>query len=82
MMPAETNRMVNPPKLKAAAIGGKAVVSFLSRTNKNYQLLFKSQLTDTTWIQVGSVIPGNSLTLSITNTPSGGAGFYRLQTTY
>ena len=82
LMPAEINRMVNPPKLKAAAIGGKAVVSFLSRTNKNYQLLFKSQLTDTTWIPVGSVIPGNSLTLSITNTPSGGAGFYRLQTTY
>ncbi len=79
MMPAETNRPVNPPKLKAAALDGKVVVSFLSRTNKNYQLLFKSQLLDATWTPVGLIIPGNSLILSVTNTPSGDSGFYRLQ---
>ena len=79
MMPAETNRPVNPPKLKAAALDGKVVVSFLSRTNKNYQLLFKSQLLDATWTPVGLIIPGNSLILSDTNTPSGDSGFYRLQ---
>jgi hypothetical protein len=81
LMPAETTLPVNPPKLKAAVGGSGLVVSFLSRTNTTYQLLFKANLTDASWTPMGSALSGNSFTESITNEAGGDSGFYRLQTT-
>ncbi|HEY4417662.1 MAG TPA: hypothetical protein VGO57_18365 [Verrucomicrobiae bacterium] len=80
LLPADTTLPVNPPHLKAAVNGANVIVSFLSRTNTTYQLLFKANLTDPTWTPVGSVISGNSLNVSATNAISGDSGFYRLQT--
>lgn len=80
LLPADTTLPINPPNLKASVIGTNLSVSFLSRTNTTYQLLFKTNLTDSNWMPVGSVVSGNSLIESFTNSINGSSGFYRLQT--
>jgi hypothetical protein len=60
--------------------GTNLVFSFPSVTNFNYQLVYKTKLTDTTWLPIGSVIGGNNSTQTlsspIVNAPR---RFYRVQ---
>ena len=60
--------------------GTNLVFSFPSVTNFNYQLQYKTNLTDKNWIPVGSVIGGNNnnqtISNAVINVPS---RFYRVQ---
>jgi hypothetical protein len=63
----------------AAANGTNTRLSFPTQTGFNYQVQYKTNLTDANWIPVGAIVPGNDATQSIDVPASGNSGFYRVQ---
>ena len=59
--------------------GGTITVSFPTQNGSNYQLLYKDNLTDATWIPLGSPVAGNGSVESINQPASGTKRFYRVQ---
>jgi hypothetical protein len=54
-------------------------LSFLTQLGFNYQVEYKTNLTDPGWISVGSLVPGNG-GLQSTDVPATDQnGFYRVQ---
>ncbi len=65
--------------VNAVANGTNTTLSFPTRAGFNYQVQYKTNLTDANWIPVGAIVPGNDTTQSI-DVPAGGPnGFYRVQ---
>ena len=62
----------------AAHIGTNVVVSFPTLTGWNYQVQYKTNLTDPVWNVVGTV-PGNNGTQSVDDPALNGTRFYRVQ---
>lgn len=69
----------NPVMMSALLGAGQTnlVFSFPTQSGYNYQLLYKTNLTDPTWLPLNSV-PGNGTTESVTNAITGGSRFFRL----
>lgn len=75
------NYMMLVPVLQTTATesGTNLVVTFPTLTGFNYQLVYKANLTDPSWVPVGSPLPGNGASQSVTNPITGTSRFYRLQ---
>jgi hypothetical protein len=54
-------------------------ISFASSRARYYDLCFKSNLNDSTWTVMGSRMPGNDGTISVTNTGSETTGYWNLR---
>jgi len=66
--------------LTATISGGDIHISFLTKTGSNYQLQYKNNLTDASWISLGSPISGNGAVQSVDDPLAGNSHrFYRVQ---
>ncbi len=60
--------------------GTGATITWQAVSGRNYQVLYKSALSDAAWTPVGPSIPGSGATASYTDTSAGGsARYYRVQ---
>jgi len=59
--------------------GTNIVVSFQTMSGFNYQVQYKTNLTDPSWNSLGSPLPGNNGLQSVTNPATSGSRFYRVQ---
>lgn len=59
--------------------GPAVILTWPSVSGHTYQVQSKSALTDSTWSDLGSTIPGTGSPLSFTNSVGEGANFYRVQ---
>lgn len=75
------NFLMLTPVFTANAIhsGTNVVVSFQTMTGFNYQVQYKTNLTDPAWISLGSPVSGNNALQSVTNAAGSGSGFFRVQ---
>jgi hypothetical protein len=64
--------------LKANVIGTNLVVSFPAQSGFNYEIEYKTNLTDAQWNLLGSSVHGNDVMMSVTNPIAGQASFYRV----
>ncbi len=55
------------------------LISFLTRSGFNYQLQYKNNLTDATWISIGNPVSGNDSIQSVGDLVSENSCFYRAQ---
>ncbi len=62
-----------------AQVGNNVVVKFPTTTGFKYQLQYKTNLTDPTWLPVGSPVPGNNGTQTVSDAINLGPRFYRVQ---
>ena len=67
------------PELSLSLAGGKATLSFLTRSGTTYQVQYKTSLTDLSWSALGSAISGNGSVQSVQDPISGTGRFYRVQ---
>ena len=58
---------------------GSIVIGFPTQIGSNYQLLYKNNLTDSSWTAVGSPVAGTGSVESISQPVSGASRFYRVQ---
>jgi hypothetical protein len=58
---------------------GSIVIAFPTQIGSNYQLLYKNNLTDSSWTAVGSPVAGTGSVESISQPVSGASRFYRVQ---
>jgi hypothetical protein len=65
--------------LRAALSGGNIVISFPTQTGLNYQVLFKTHLSDATWTPLGSPVAGNGLVQSVQYSAAGAGRFYKVK---
>jgi hyaluronate lyase len=75
------NFLMLTPVLNVSAVanGTNTTLSFLTQAGFNYQIQYKTNLTDTDWIPVGAPVSGNGAMQS-TDVPNGNpSGFYRVQ---
>lgn len=75
------NYLMLVPVFAASAVsnGTNVMLSFPTQLGFNYQVQYKTNLTDTNWISVGTIVPGNGA-LRSTNLPATNqSGFYRVQ---
>jgi hypothetical protein len=71
--------MLVPVMSEGVALSGtNVVISFPSLIGWNYQVQYKTNLTDPTWNVVGTV-PGNNGTQSVPDPATGKSRFYRVQ---
>jgi hypothetical protein len=63
----------------AAQSGTNLVVTFPTLTGFNYQVQYKTNLTDPTWLSLGSPIVGNNGNKSVSDPDNKGTRFYRVQ---
>ena len=72
-----------PQLLSIAASGGNHIITTTGILNAKYRLRFTNLLTNgvnaTNWTAVGSTVRSGWNTVSLTNTPSGSAGFYAVE---
>jgi hypothetical protein len=75
------NYMMLVPTMTATAahVGTNVVISFPSLSGWNYQVQFKTNLTDPTWLPVGAAVPGNNGTQSVSDPILNSSRFYRVQ---
>jgi hypothetical protein len=65
--------------IRATQSGGNAVISFPAQAGFNYQVEYKTNITDATWISLGSARPGFNGTMSVNDPATAGTRFYRVQ---
>jgi len=65
--------------LTATISGGNINISFPTQNGSSYQLLYKNNLTDLSWIPIGSPVPGNGSVQSVGDTVGLSSRFYRVQ---
>jgi Carbohydrate binding module (family 6) len=65
--------------LSASISGGNIHISFPTQTGSNYQLLYKTHLSDASWTTLGSPVSGNNAVQSVSDTVGGSSRFYRVQ---
>ena len=66
-------------KLKAALSGGNIIISFPTQTGFNYQVLYKTHLSDANWTPLGSPVAGNGSVQSVPDSAAGASRFYKVQ---
>ena len=67
------------PAIKASVSGSSAVLSFPTLSGLNYTVYYKNNLTDPGWTPLGSLLPGNGMIQSVTDSlTSQSHRFYRL----
>jgi beta-glucanase (GH16 family) len=69
-----------PFSLSASADGGNIQISFPTQNGVNYQMAYKSSVTNASWAPIGGTIVGDGSTNSISYPASSPAGFYRAST--
>jgi hypothetical protein len=65
--------------ITATVSGGLITIKFPTTTGSNYQVLYKTNLTDASWTALGSPIAGNNAVQSVQDTITGSHRFYRVQ---
>jgi Immunoglobulin I-set domain len=60
--------------------GGTYKISFATRGGSTYSVLYKNHLTDPTWSVLQGNIAGTGTTVTVTDTTTGSARFYQVQT--
>ena len=75
-----TTANVTPPPLvlKVTASGANASLSFYAQTGYTYQIQYKTNLTDASWINLGGPITGNNATNTIPDPIGQQHRFYRI----
>jgi hypothetical protein len=75
------NFMMLVPVLTASAAqsGTNLVITFPTLGGFNYQVQYKTNLTDPTWLSLGSPITGNNGNKSVSDPDNKGTRFYRVQ---
>jgi len=68
----------NATTLSAVINGPNINLSFLSQTGFSYQILYKDNLTDPTWLYLGSAILGDGTLKTVSDSAGGQQRFYRL----
>lgn len=74
-----TNTAFPTITLAPAVNNGNLILSFPTQAGFNYQLEYEDNLENNNWVPVGSAIPGNNATQSITNVIGDASRFYRTQ---
>ena len=64
-------------RLTASRSGGNIVISFPTVNGLNYQVEYKTNLTDLNWLPLGSPVAGNGLVQSVSDSTAGSKRFYR-----
>ena len=68
------------PKLTSSVNGGNIHISFPTQTGYSYQLLYKNNLTNSTWTPVGAAVSGDGNVHSVNDATAGQSSrFYRVQ---
>jgi hypothetical protein len=65
--------------LTASVSAGNITISFPTATGKSYQVVYKSNLSATTWTPIGSPLAGNNAVQSVQYSTAGSQGFYTVQ---
>jgi hypothetical protein len=65
--------------IQASHSGTNVVISFLTQSGFNYQVQYKTNLTDPTWNSLGSPVAGNNAIKSVNDPANGTTRFYRVQ---
>ena len=68
-----------PFTINASYNNTNVIISFLTQTGFSYQLGYKTNLTDTNWVPLGSSISGNNAVQSVGDLTGGNSRFYRVQ---
>jgi endoglucanase len=68
-----------PPVILAACNGTNAVISFWARAGFNYQVQYKTNLADASWITLGNPISGSNLVQAVGDSATQTSRFYRVQ---
>ncbi|MGC9942468.1 MAG: cellulase family glycosylhydrolase [Verrucomicrobiota bacterium] len=68
-----------PPVLSASYAGTVAMISFWSRTGFNYQVQYKTNLTEVNWTALGAPVPGSNLVQTVGDSTTHISRFYRVQ---
>ncbi|MFO1475216.1 MAG: YDG domain-containing protein [Verrucomicrobiota bacterium] len=74
-----TLTVVAQPQLGMSVVAGGSGLTFPTLPGQMYQLVLKTNLSDTVWTPVGDPIPGTGGLVSITNNTDAAQGFYLLQ---
>ncbi len=75
------NFLMLTPVLTVNAVpnGANTMISFLTQQGFNYQIQYKTNLTDSIWVPVGSLVPGIGGMQSVNVPVINPSGFYRVQ---
>ncbi len=65
--------------LNAVHSGTNATLSFPAQSGFNYQVQYKTNLTDPNWASLGGAIAGTNAVMSVNDPITGGTRFYRVQ---
>jgi hypothetical protein len=66
------------PTIQASVSGGNLNLLFFAQTGYNYQVQYTTNLTDPTWIDLGSPIAGNNTNNVVSEPIPGATRFYRI----
>jgi hypothetical protein len=67
------------PTLTATVNGGVITLWFATVTGHTYQVLYKNNLTDSSWSTLGGSVSGNNAVQTATDSAANGHRFYRVQ---
>jgi len=79
LVPASTSTTVTGPTITATVVSGQVNISIPTQTGHSYTVLYTASLSPASWSQLGSAITGDGSTHIVAETPSGVAGFYKVQ---
>lgn len=66
-----------PFAIKASCSGNEVVISYMTQAGLNYQVQYKTNLTDAAWTPLGGLIAGNDSVQSVGDLIPAGRRFYR-----
>jgi len=76
---ATSQPVLTPVPVSAQVTGSQLVLSWPGLIGQQYQLQYKTNLTDPAWLPLNAPFTGTGAAISVTNSIGGGAGlFYRL----
>jgi hypothetical protein len=78
-LPAPASSTIPQPTITAAVVSGQVNIGIPTVTGHTYTLLFTATLSPASWAPVGTPITGDGNTHVLGETPSGAAGFYKVQ---
>jgi hypothetical protein len=79
LVPAAASTSVPQPTITAAVVSGQLNLGIPTVTGHTYTVLFSASLNPASWAPVGTAITGDGNTHTVGETPSGTAGFYKVQ---
>ena len=72
--------VAQPVLLNATVSGANILISFQTEAGLSYQVQYKTNLTDATWLALGSPIAGDGTVKVVSDPHSGNSRFYRALT--